>query len=147
MWLGSFLARDGDPAGKVAVIGVDARGLDRAHGRRRVRLSFEAVFASVTTVRGAGPDVGATARMAADSMLSWLKEFDGYCGLVILTSAETGSARFVTLWEDLDALERSERGRAAVRESMIATAGAELESVERSEVVLDERVDSGPARA
>jgi hypothetical protein len=126
-------------------IGAGAPALDAADARPSTRLSFEAVFASVTTVRGAGPEVGTTAKMAADSMLSWLKEFDGYCGLVILTSAESGSARFVTLWEDLDALERSERGRAAVRESMIATAGAELESVERYEVVLDERVDSGPS--
>jgi hypothetical protein len=128
-------------------IGEVVPSLDPVHTRRPARLSFEAVFASVTTVRGAGPEVGVTAKMAADSMLSWLQEFEGYCGLVILTSAETGSARFVTLWEDLDSLERSERGRAAVRESMIATAGAELESVERYEVVLDERVDSGPARA
>jgi hypothetical protein len=128
-------------------IGARSPRLDPAPGRRRARLSFEAVFASVTTVRGAGPEVGVTAKMAADSMLTWLQEFEGYCGLVILTSAETGSARFVTLWEDLDALERSERGRAAVRDSMIATAGAELESVERYEVVLDERVDSGASRA
>jgi hypothetical protein len=128
-------------------IGACLPRLDRLHTLRATRLSFEAVFASVTTVRGAGPEVGVTAKMAADSMLTWLQEFEGYCGLVILTSAETGSARFVTLWEDLDALERSERGRAAVRESMIATAGAELESVERYEVVLDERVDSGPPRA
>jgi hypothetical protein len=127
-------------------IGAAKPRLDRVHTGRQARLSFDAVYASVTTVRGAGPDVGVTAKMAADSMLSWLQEFDGYCGLVILTSAESGSARFVTLWEDLDALERSERGRAAVRESMIATAGAELESVERFEVVLDERVDSGPGR-
>jgi hypothetical protein len=105
------------------------------------------VFASITTVRGAGPDVGTTAKMAADSMLEWLTQFEGYCGLLIVASAETGSARIMTLWEDIDALERSERSRAAVRESMIATAGAELESVERYEVVLDERVDSGPTAA
>jgi hypothetical protein len=133
--------------GRLQFIGVAKPRLDRIHAHGPARLSFDAVYASVTTVRGAGPDVGVTAKMAADSMLSWLREFEGYCGLVILTSPETGSARFVTLWEDLDALERSERGRAAVRESMIATAGAELESVERFEVVLDERVDSGPPRA
>jgi hypothetical protein len=133
--------------GRLQSIGAGVTRLDPVHGRRSARLSFDAVYASVTTVRGAGPDVGVTAKMAADSMLSWLREFDGYRGLVILTSPETGSARFVTLWEDLDALERSERGRAAVRESMIATAGAELESVERFEVVLDERMDSGPPRA
>jgi len=105
------------------------------------------VYASVTTVRGAGPDVGATAKMAADSMLSWLSEFEGYCGLLIFASPETGSARIMTLWADIESLERSERGRAQVRESMIATAGAQLESVERYEVVLDERVDSAPSSA
>ena len=136
-----------DLRGRLQSIGACLPRLDPLHTLRATRLSFEAVFASVTTVRGAGPEVGVTAKMAADSMLTWLQEFEGYCGLVILTSAETGSARFVTLWENLDALERSERGRAAVRESMIATAGAELESVERYEVVLDERVDSAPPRA
>jgi hypothetical protein len=105
------------------------------------------VFASVTTVRGAGPEVAATAKMAGDSMLSWLKQFEGYRGLLIFASAETGSARILTLWEDLDAMQRSERSRATVRESMIATAGAELESVEQYEIVVDERVDSGPTAA
>jgi hypothetical protein len=105
------------------------------------------VFVTVTTVRGAGPEVGATARMAADSMLEWLNQFEGYRGLLIFASPETGSARIMTLWEDLESMNRSERARAQVRESMIATAEAELESVERYEVVLDERVDSGPPAA
>lgn len=105
------------------------------------------MYASVTTVREAGPEVGVTAKMAADSMLSWLNQFEGYRGLLIFASPETGSARIMTLWEDWDALERSERGRAQVRESMIATAGARLESVERYEIVLDERVDSRPSSA
>ena len=111
------------------------------------RASFQAVYASVTTVRGAGPEVGVTAKMAADSMLSWLNQFEGYCGLLIFASPETGSARIMTLWENEEALNRSERSRAQVRESMIATAGAQLESVERYEVVLDERVDSAPSSA
>ena len=128
---------DGEAATKVA-----APPLERAR-----RLSFQAVYASVTTVRDAGPDVGVTAKMAADSMLSWLSEFEGYCGLLIIASPETGSARIMTLWESEESLDRSERSRAQVRESMIATAGAQLESVERYEVVLDERVDSAPSSA
>jgi hypothetical protein len=88
-----------------------------------------------------------TAKMAADSMLSWLSQFEGYCGLLIFASPETGSARIMTLWENEEALDRSERSRAQVRESMIATAGAQLESVERYEVILDERVDSAPTSA
>ena len=98
------------------------------------------MHASLTTVRGAGPDVSATARMAAESMLAWLREFDGYRGLVVLADPETGDARFMTFWDSVDALERSERGRREVRESMIAAAGAELESVDRYELFFGEEL-------
>jgi len=94
------------------------------------------VFASLTTVRGAGPDVSATAGMAAESMLAWLREFDGYRGLLVLGDPETGNARIVTFWDSLEAIERSDRSRREVRDSMIAAAGAELESVERYELFL-----------
>lgn len=90
-------------------------------------------------MRGGGPDVGETARLAAESMLTWLREFDGYRGLLVLADPVTGTARIMTLWESLHALERSERSRTQVRESMITAAGAELESVERYELVLDDR--------
>ena len=49
------------------------------------------MYASLTTVRGAGSEVSTTAGMAAESMLQWLREFDGYRGLLVLgdPSAET----------------------------------------------------------
>lgn len=93
----------------------------------------------MTTVRGAGSEVGETARMAAESMVSWLQEFDGYCGLLVLADQESGTARIMTLWESRQALERTERSRTQVRESMVAAAGAEIESVERYEIMLDDR--------
>ena len=96
------------------------------------------MHASLTTVRRAGPEASVTAGMAAESMLTWLREFDGYRGLLILADPETGNARIVTFWESLDALERSERGRREVRESMIGAAGAELESVDRYELFFGE---------
>jgi heme-degrading monooxygenase HmoA len=95
------------------------------------------VHASLTTVRGAGPEASATAGMAAESMLSWLREFEGYRGLLVLADPQTGNARIVTFWDDPEAIERSERGRREVRESMIAAAGARLESVDRYELFLD----------
>lgn len=98
------------------------------------------MHASVTTVRGGGPDVSATAGMAAESMLDWLREFDGYRGLLVLGDPETGNARIVTFWDSLEALERSDRSRREVRERMIATAGAELESVERFELFFGEEL-------
>jgi hypothetical protein len=96
------------------------------------------VHASLTTVRGAGPDASVTAGMAAESMLAWLREFNGYRGLLVLADPEAGTARIVSFWDSLEALERSERGRREVRESMIAAAGAELESVDRYELFFGE---------
>ncbi len=103
------------------------------------------MYASLTTVRGAGPDVSITARMAAESMLTWLREFDGYLGLLVLGDPEAGNARIVSFWETLEALERSERGRREVRESMIAAAGADLESVVRYELFLGRNFPTGRA--
>lgn len=97
------------------------------------------MHASLTTVRDAGPGVADTARLAAESMLTWLREFEGYRGLLVFADPQTGTARIMTLWDSSDDLERSERGRTQVRESMVAAAGAEIESVERYELVLDDR--------
>ena len=78
--------------------------------------------------------------MAAESMLDWLREFEGYRGLLVLADAESGNARIVTFWDNLEAIERSDRSRREVRESMIATAGAELASVERFELFFGEEL-------
>ena len=102
------------------------------------------MYASLTTVRGAGPDVSATAGMAAESMLTWLRDFDGYRGLLVLGDPGAGNARIVTFWESLEALERSERSRREVRESMVAAAGAELESVDRYELFIGDDLAREP---
>ena len=49
------------------------------------------MYASLTTVRGGGPDVSVTARMAAESMLTWLRDFDGYKGLLVFADPESGA--------------------------------------------------------
>ena len=102
------------------------------------------MFASVTTVRGSGPDAGETARMAGESMASWLRDFDGYRGIVILADPQSYLIRIVTLWDSLEAIERSEQSRSQVRESMVATADASIESVARAAVVFQDLVEPGP---
>jgi hypothetical protein len=100
------------------------------------------MYASLTTVRGAGPEVSTIARMAAESMLAWLREFDGYRGLLVLGDPSTGNARIVSFWDSIEALDRSDRGRSEVRESMVAAAGAKLESVARYDLFLGKNFPS-----
>ncbi len=97
------------------------------------------MFVSLTTVRGGDAAVGETARMAAESMLGWLRQFDGYKGIVVLADGDSGSARIMTFWETREDADRSARGRTQVRESMVAAAGVQLESVELYELILDDR--------
>jgi len=99
------------------------------------------MFASVTTVCNGGAEVGETARMAGESMATWLRDFDGYLGILIVADSPNGRARIITFWDSIEAIERSERGRTQVRESMVATAGAEVESIERVAVVFEDRVE------
>jgi heme-degrading monooxygenase HmoA len=94
----------------------------------------------MTSVKGPG-DAATTAKMAGEAMLSWLRDFDGYRGLLILADQEAGTVRILTLWETREAAERSEHSRRQVRESMVSAAGAEIQSVDLYEAVLDDLGD------
>jgi hypothetical protein len=68
--------------------------------------------------------------MAGESMLAWLKQIDGYRGLLALVDEESGTAYFVTFWENLEAVEKSRTSRSSLRSQMAATAGAEVVGIE-----------------
>ncbi len=95
------------------------------------------MFVNLTSVRGRA-DAAETAKMAGEAMVSWLRDFDGYEGLLILADEGSGGVRIMTFWSSREAAERSEHGRRQVRESMVAAAGAEIESVDLYEVVLED---------
>jgi hypothetical protein len=97
---------------------------------------WAAMFANMTTIKGELVDLEEGARMAADALLPWVRQFDGYRGMIVLSDGENGTARFVTFWEDKDALDRSEYGRKQVREQMAKTAGVEIDDVRPYAVLL-----------
>ena len=82
----------------------------------------------MTTVVGDIPDFGFGVASAGDALLPWVRDFDGYRGMIVLLDEENGTARFITFWEDEEALKRSAKGRKEVREQLAKTAGVEIES-------------------
>jgi hypothetical protein len=92
------------------------------------------MFASMSTFSADGVALGDAARIVGESMEGWLRGFDGYAGLLILTNDEQGLARVMTFWESREAVEASQQGRANVREAMTERLGVKLESVEAYEV-------------
>jgi hypothetical protein len=94
------------------------------------------MLANMTSVKTDRTDLDEGAQMAADALLPWVRQFDGYRGMIVLSDGVNGRARFVTFWEDQDALERSEHGRKQVREQMAKTAGVEIDDVQAYTVLL-----------
>jgi hypothetical protein len=100
------------------------------------------MLANVVEVRGRVPDFDATAGMAGESLVTWLRQFDGYRGFIVLADEESGTARFMTFWEDRHALERSASGRAQVRDQLAKTAGVDIEGAQAYTVMLVDGFES-----
>ena len=105
------------------------------------------MYASITTVRSPDPDLDATAAMAAESLVGWLRDFDGYRGLLVVSAGDRGRAHVISFWDTLEDLDRSAHSRSQVRMELIETAGVELEEVDAYAVVHVDGFDvSPPAR-
>jgi hypothetical protein len=78
-------------------------------------------FATMASVHGPDRDFDEVVKMAAESLLPWIRQYDGYQGMFVLGDS-------VTLWDTMEALEKSTHGRAQVRERLAETAGATIES-------------------
>jgi hypothetical protein len=99
------------------------------------------MLANMTTVTSDRADLNEGAKMAAEALLPWVRQFDGYRGIVVLSDGDNGKAHFLTFWEDEHALQKSEFGRAQVREQMAKTAGVEIESVQAYNVIVSDGVE------
>jgi heme-degrading monooxygenase HmoA len=72
--------------------------------------------------------------MARETIEDWLRGFEGYRGLMVLTDSNAERARIITFWESADAEERSRGGRAAMRDQVARTAGMAVDGMEIYEV-------------
>ena len=81
---------------------------------------------SMSRFKGEIEDLPGTARMASEAMLDWLRQIDGYKGLLALVDEPSGTACFVTFWENEDAVVKTRASRSSLRDQMAATAGAEV---------------------
>lgn len=89
----------------------------------------------MSTFSAENVDLADAARIVGESMEGWLRGFEGYAGLLILTNDETKLARVITFWASREALEESDPGRANVRATMAQRIGVRIESVEAYELV------------
>ena len=87
----------------------------------------------VTIVRvGTGEQDISTATIVGEEMLRWLRDLDGFVGLMMLS--RTGTTLTLTFWESADVAERHRTVRKEFRERITAVAGVEIQEVEEFEV-------------
>jgi hypothetical protein len=89
------------------------------------------VYVSVTRTTTA-EDAVETARIVGDEMERWLRELDGFQGLVVLL--RPGESLGLSFWSSAEAAERQRAVRAEFRERMLTLAGVTIESVDGYEV-------------
>ena len=79
----------------------------------------------MATMTGPVSGLAEIARMAAESVELWLREYEGYRGLVVLTE-DAERSRVITFWETAEAEAKARRGRGAMRDQIAATSGMEV---------------------
>ena len=88
------------------------------------------MYASISTVRGAVPAMAEIGRMTGEAMEGWLRDYDGYRGLIVLTSEAGELAHVITLWETREAEQACRATRAEMRDKLAATVGMEVVGME-----------------
>jgi hypothetical protein len=81
---------------------------------------------------GTGEQDIATATIVGDEMYRWLRDLEGFVGLMMLS--RTGTTLTLTIWESAEVAERHRSVRQEFRERISAVAQVEIETVEEFEV-------------
>lgn len=85
------------------------------------------MYASVTRTTGSNENMAELAVMVGETMVTWLREIEGFEGLLILTDSETGASQVMALWESRDVAERHREARMRLRDRVTATVSVHVE--------------------
>ncbi len=84
------------------------------------------MYASMTTTRGTIEDLPEIAAMVGETMVAWLREIEGFGGLLMLSNEERGTTHVIALWESEELAERHREARMRFRDKITATVGVEV---------------------
>ena len=96
------------------------------------------MFARVTTLQGRSDRVDEGIKAVQDQVIPAARQMEGFKGMLALADRATGKMIGITLWESEDAVQQSEEAANQLRSGAAGAGGADIVSVERFEVVVDE---------
>ena len=92
------------------------------------------MHASLTTTEGSNEGLAALATMAGETMLEWLRDVEGFRGLMLLTSEETGTTQVIAFWESEEIAERHRVARMNLRDRITTAVGVDVRETRMYEV-------------
>jgi hypothetical protein len=92
------------------------------------------MHASMTTTKGTAEDMAAIAAMAGETMVEWLRDIEGFQGLLMLSNDDTGLTHVISFWESREIAERSRVARLRLRDRITSTVSVEVQETEPYEV-------------
>ena len=103
------------------------------------------MVAAMATMKGRAEDMAGLAKVAKETMDDWLREYEGYRGLIVFTDEPNGRSRVVTLWETREDELRARQSRGAMRDQVALAAGMTVEGMEVYDVpTLEVLLESPP---
>jgi heme-degrading monooxygenase HmoA len=85
------------------------------------------VYAAITrATRATSENMAEEAVMVGETMVTWLRDVEGFEAFLMLTDEETGAVQVIALWESKEIAEHHRAARARLRERISETAGVEL---------------------
>lgn len=97
------------------------------------------MFARVNIFQGSPESLDQSQKIAEERIVPELRTLDGSIGLFVLGDRQTGRSIAITLWDSEQAMKASEETANRMRSDSLPKAGEEVVSVERYEVLQDER--------
>ncbi len=76
----------------------------------------------------------AVATMAGETMVEWLREIEGFEGLLMLGNQETGTTQVISFWESKEGADRSRVARLQLRDRITSAVSVAVEETEAYDV-------------
>ena len=88
------------------------------------------MYVSITRTHDPQAQPTELATIAGEEMLPWFREIDGFEGMLMLSSAESGTTLMLTFWRSEEIAEKHSEARRQFRDSI--TAAVKVEVVDTS---------------
>ena len=85
------------------------------------------MYVSVTRTRGPVGQPLDVATITGEEMLPWLRQIDGFEGLLMLSNEEESTTLVLSFWEGRDAADRHRQARMEFRDRITATVDVEVQ--------------------